>query len=170
MLELQIRPIQSLLCLDKPKVSANPPDGMTNFYYDEELLHDIGVQLIMSQESSSASSTASCGIKAHKCNICNTPIAVDRMRGHIGYHILRDHVSCDVCGFCGLNSCMNRLFRTSKQFGKVYYGIDSNCQLFFRSKRKPVYSKREKCSNYLTKCYVLNCNADIWRYNMVKHY
>ena len=108
-------------------MSAYPSDGMTNLYYDEQLLHDIGVQLVMSQGYSYATSYS--GIKTHNCSICNKPISADSMRGHIAYHILSDHVSSDVCSFCGLTSCINKLIRTSKHNDKIYYWIDLNGQL-----------------------------------------
>lgn len=157
--------------LIQPKISANPPEGMTNFFYEKQLLYDIGVQIdksSMPQEPSSVPSSS--GVQKHKCSICNKSISADRMRGHIAYHIISDHVSSDICGFCGRNSCLNKLVKTSSHHGKNYYRIDSNCHIFFNYKRKPVYSKREKCSNYLAKCDATNCNADIWKYDMVKHY
>ena len=155
----------------KPTISANPPEGMTNFCYDKQLLLDIGVQLTLSTASStsavpstSKSKSNAEVFKLHKCHMCHKNIRNDKMRGHIGFHILSGTVESDACGFCGLPSCLNKFLNKSK------VQIDSHCDYFYPYKKRPTYSKREKCTNYLAKCEAKNCGAAIWKYNMEKHY
>ena len=157
----------------KPTISANPPKGMTNFCYDKQLLLDIGVQLSLSTSSSTSvvsltsrskpKSNAEV-FKMHKCRICQKAIRNDKMRGHIGFHILSGTVKSDVCGFCGLPSCINNFVNRSK------VQIDSHCDYFYPYKKRPAYSKREKCTNHLAKCEAKDCGAAIWKYNMEEHY
>ena len=42
--------------------------------------------------------------------------------------------------------------------------------IIFSYGRKPVYSKRKKCSNQLARCEVTKCSADVWKYHMSQHY
>ena len=65
----------------KPRVNPHPPEGMTNFSYDKQLLFDIGVQLAMSTSSTSNSVKEA----KNKCKICNKAISSVQMRGHVGY-------------------------------------------------------------------------------------
>jgi len=39
------------------------------------------------------------------CLICKALVKLDSMREHVGSHVLQEHVSSDVCGFCGGTSC-----------------------------------------------------------------
>lgn len=74
----------------------------------------------------------------------------------------------NVCGFCGLNSCHNILIQTSKESQAKHHKIQSNCSYAEVLKRVPVFSIRNKCTNYMMKCSI--CKADIWTYNGEKHY
>ena len=134
----------------KPSISTNPPEGMTNFYYEKQLLLDIGVQLKLSASASDSSGSMS-GRKTKtvqklKCKLCNKLIAADKLIGHVGFHILSKHVEGEVCGFCGFITCSNKLKQTSKNKDKTYYKIDSKCNYVFPYKRQPTYSRRERCT------------------------
>ena len=174
--------------LIKPAVSVRPPDGMTNFYYDKQFLLDWGVQNTLQQQqqqqqqSSSRASTSRATAKtaqkdAHKeknkCKLCSKLITEDRMRGHIGYHILmKKNVVGEVCGFCGLSSCASKseLKKSSRSKDEQFYTLHSTCPYFYSYGRRPVYSKRSKCSNHLARCQAVDCSADVWKYHMAEHY
>ena len=111
----------------KPRVNPNPPEGMTNFSYDKQLLFDIGVQLAMCTSSTSNSVKEA----KNKCEVCNKAIAPVQIRGHVGYHILALGVDSNVCGFCGLSSCSNNLTFSCRKDKNNYYKIVSNCTYFF---------------------------------------
>ena len=67
-----------------------------------------------------------------------------------------------VCGFCGMQSCSNKLKQRSKTNVTKYFKVDSSCPYF--------YAYGEKCSNYLVRCEASKCDADIWKYNMLNDY
>ena len=80
----------------KPSIDSNPPEGMSNFTFDRQLLLDVGVQLQSEQT-----------VKEHQdipCLVCLSKKCYpqQKMRGHIGYHILNDDIAGPIiCGFCG---------------------------------------------------------------------
>ena len=86
------------------------------------------------------------------------------------FHILKDNVVGEVCGFCGLSSCVgkSKLIRSNKNKGQQYIELDSSCPYFFSYSRRPQLSKRNKCSNYLSRCDAANCEADVWKYHMAE--
>lgn len=146
--------------LIKPAICVLPPDGMTNYYYERQFILDWGVQnTLTNQQQPSSSRTTSASAKKNdtqkekkKCELCPKSIVQDRMRGHIGFHILKDRdVVGEVCGFCGLSSCVgkSKLIKTNKSKGEQYFKLDSSCPYFFSYGRRPEYSKRNKCSNHL---------------------
>ena len=125
----------------------------------------------MSENQSSQSRNDSCSsVKKNKCKVCSKMITCDKMRGHVGYHILNGEINSNVCGFCSRQTCSNKLKQSSKTKSAKYYQIESSCPYFYSYGRKPKYSNRQKCSNYLARCEVTNCNADIWKYAMANHY
>ena len=73
--------------LIKPLVSANPPVGMSNFYYDKQFLLGIGVQFTLAgnQSGCSSSKQKSSEVQKNKCKVCNKYIACDKMRGHVDF-------------------------------------------------------------------------------------
>ena len=155
----------------KPSICPNPPDSLSHFYYNKQFLLDIGIEFTMSENQSSQSRNDSCSsVKKNKCKVCSKMITCDKMRGHVGYHILNGEIDSNVCGFCSMQTCSNKLKQSSKTKSAKYYQIESSCPYFYSYGRKPKYSNRQKCSNYLARCEVTNCNADIWKYAMANHY
>ena len=77
-----------------------------------------------------------------------------------------------VCGFCGLSSCVpkSKLIPPNKSKGEQYFKLHSSCPYFFSYGRRPEYSKRNKCTNYLARCKATGCQADVWKYHMKEHY
>ena len=99
----------------KPSVSANPPENLSNFFYDKQFLLDIGVELSLANNLSTSSSRSSntkqqaTTIKKNQCKVCSKPISCEKMRGHIAYHIIKLEIESSVCDFSGLPSCTNKL-------------------------------------------------------------
>ena len=122
----------------KPTISTNPPQGVTNFCYDKQLLLDSGVQLALSATSSNSRTSTSNAKAGHvlknMCQVCKKDIAADKMKGHVGFHILSGSVESGVCGYCGLASCRNKLTKTSKHKDNIYYKVESSCTYFFAHK------------------------------------
>ena len=93
------------------------------------------------------------------------------MRAHVGKHILDGECKdSQPCGFCGRGACSNRLADPTKRGGKKFYSkVLSNCPYYIDIKKRAKKSSiRYPCTNYLDKCPL--CNADIWKYNIPKHY
>ena len=60
------------------------------------------------------------------------------------------------------------LCRVAKQMKNKFFKIESNCDYLFSYGRKPVYSKREKCSNHLARCEVTKCSNHLARCELTK--
>ena len=152
--------------LVKPSVSVDPPVGMSNYFFDRNFLLDIGVQFtIDDDDANNGKKNTTDGVKRNKCKICRKQINCDKMRGHVGYHILKaKDVDSHSCGFCGLQSCSNKFAKNSTS------KVESTCEYFYAYGRKPQYSKREKCSNHLDRCEAAGCSAVLWTYHMASHY
>ena len=115
----------------KPSVSANPRAGMSNFYYDRQCLLDIGVQFTLeNQAGTGCSKQKTSEVQKNKCRICHKNIACNKKRGHVGYHILMKDIATNVCGFCGLQSCSNKLKQSSKSSTTKYFKLESSCAYF----------------------------------------
>ena len=75
-------------------------------------------------------------------------------------------------GFRGLSSCVpkSKLIPPNKSKGEQYFKLHSTCPYFYSYGRRPEYSKRNKCTNYLARCKATGCQADVWKYDMKEHY
>ena len=90
---------------------------------------------------------------------------------HGGKHILRGEcVARYPCGYCGRESCHNKLCAPNKIGNAFYYvKVESNCPYFIQHARKvKKSSNRYPWTNYLEKCAL--CKADVWTYNGKNHY
>ena len=58
--------------------------------------------------------------------------------------------------------------QSSKTNKNKFFKIESNCDYFFSYGCKPVYSKREKCSNHLARCEVTKCSNHLARCEVTK--
>ena len=92
----------------------------------------------------------------------------------MGCHILKGQLDGDdpnICGFCGRNVCQNKLQTSSVTHGKKSYKIESNCIYLHSKARAPAKSSvRQPCTNWLVKCAVKRCSADIWTYMGKRHF
>ena len=103
------------------------------------------------------------------CFICKVKLELGQMRKHVGVHIHKGTLSgCNICGFCGRDVCTNTLVASAKNSSKQYFRISTNCKYDSFIQRKPVFSRRNVCTNHLVQCSV--CKAAIWTYNAKSHY
>ena len=97
---------------------------------------------------------------------------MEKMREHVGQHILRMEISRNdpnIGGFCGRNVCQNKLNISSITNKKPSYKLESNCVYLHNRHRAPLKSSvREPCTNWLVKCSI--CSADIWTYMGEEHF
>ena len=103
-----------------------------------------------------------------KCFICEKNTSLNKMRCHVGKHILLNQIGTDVpCGYCGRSVCNNKLVVSSKTKGKKNYRPESTCPYFVDVFRKPTKSsKTTPCLNFLEKCNVYN--EDVWKIQSAK--
>ena len=157
-LVLNKKSFKGKLCHHKAISICQPSSKFIKLFYDKQFLLDIGVELSLANNLSTSSNRSSntkhqaTTIKKNRCKVCSKPISCEKMRGHIACLIIKFEIESSVCGFCGLRSCTNKLVQSSKTNKNKFFKIESNCDYFFSYGRKPVYSKREKCSNHLARC------------------
>jgi len=156
----------------KPSIEADPPEGLTRFFFDFNLMNDLGVHLRLLSENTGIALNQD-GVVKKKCFKCQKLIDLSDMRLHIGIHILkRDLTGASVCGFCGRNGCLTTMHRTSKKGPNEVYTLDkSDCASFYRYNRsKKFNSKTNPCTNRMERCPVNGCLADVWKYNFSIHF
>ena len=119
---------------------------MSKFYFNLQMINDIGVHLIISDpdESNVVSDTNKSIKVTKKCFICSKYILHQEMRAHIGGHILREEVAgLNICGFCGRDVCSIELQASSKKGTTKFFKINrQDCPYFFDYGRKAASSKK----------------------------
>ena len=91
----------------KPDIDLNPPDNLTMYTFEKQLLLDIGVQMQREPVGEDVN------LMLKKCTKCNNSIPLEKMCAHIRHHILNGHLSgANIYGYCGGTSCDNRLKKT----------------------------------------------------------
>ena len=109
-----------------------------------------------------------CDLK--ECFICKKTCSLERMRVHVGQHIIRmETYGSKICGYCGRGCCNTFLERTHKKKGEWFYKPNSNCPYFVILARKPTHANKVNlCTNYIEHCKI--CSECVWKYNMGYHY
>ena len=105
------------------------------------------------------------------CNICAKLVPIERMRQHIGKHLVKLEINPNqkTCGFCGCIGCSVELKKSG--IGKKAVNIvASDCKYFLKynlaaSKKSTTYSP---CTNHPDNCSI--CKNVYWTYNMEEHY
>ena len=107
-----------------------------------------------------------------KCKVCKKIINKERIRQHVGKHILKKETQLNqrVCGFCGLVGCSIDLKVTSGYGKNKTEGADSNCMYFVKFSYQHAInsSERSPCTNRPVVC--MQCKQCIWSYNILIHY
>ncbi|KAF8163984.1 hypothetical protein BJ912DRAFT_1097015 [Pholiota molesta] len=120
------------------------------------------------------------------CRLCNSEKPLNKMREHVGQHILRfmrgveeEGLNCTIeiepCGFCGLEGCLTELKHKSDNSRSV--AVASNCNYHYEKmqyKSAMTCSASSPCTNVPIHCPIcppsLSGNPHtVWKYNMVNH-
>lgn len=163
----------------KPDLLEDGVEG--KYFFDKQLIIDLGVQFTIQSNpnnvpnastSRKVEETQKQKVIKKKCFICKKFFNKEKMREHVGGHILRGDVDKNdpnICGFCGRNVCRNNLEVSSITHGKPSYKIGGNCSYRENKARAPKQSSvRQPCTNWLIKCAI--CDAHIWSYMGERHY
>ena len=151
----------------QPEVSVS--GEKMSYIFDKSLIFDIGISFTGPASSNIQQSSANSNRK--KCFLCNISLQLEEMKVHVGKHILNGTAEGRYpCGYCGRNSCQNKLSAPTKKNKQYFYNkIESNCPFYFhQARRVKKASKLHPCTNYLNKCVL--CKADVWLYNIENHY
>ena len=148
---------------------------MTMYFFDLNLLRDIGVHLRLTSAENASSTTetpTTSGTSKSQtsaimkwCFKCNKTLPWSEMRGHVGKHILNEDISgSKVCRLCGRDTCTITLKNTSKKSAKTFFKIDTwDCDYFFDYSRAKRFNKKSnQCTNYLVRCPIKECISDVW--------
>lgn len=124
--------------------------------------------------------------KPVECCLCDEKIILNKMRNHVGTHILHslrntnDQKPCskqavgeDPCGFCGLEGCLTQL--QEKKKGSL--SVASNCPYHYVAmnyKAAAKFSKAIPCTNVPVHCPLCPTSVSgqpqtIWKYNAMYH-
>ena len=160
----------------KPSIDLDPPEGMTKYYFDMNLLRDMGVHLQLTApapQSSTSSTSTSSGVVTNRCFSCNKLVPLNYMRVHVGCHIMKGQLhGSNICGFCGRSVCTIKLVGSSHKTAKTYYKIDRcDCPYFFEYGRAKKFNKKTNlCTNRFVRCPIEGCLSDVWTYNFSDHF
>ena len=143
------------------------------YKFNKSLIDELGISITSNNRSINApqSSSNQNDPTLRNCYLCSSMIPLDKMRTHVGKHILNKETnSRSPCGFCGRSSCQNKLTKPSKKGKELFYRlVESNCPYYVQHARRVTKaSSRNPCTNYLNKCPL--CNCDVWLYNVKNHY
>ena len=162
----------------KPEISLNPPEGCSVFYFDKQLINDIGVHLTLQHsaaenDGSSAMPSSSSSSSDVKCKVtkCKKTLPLKEMRNHIGKHIVKGEIpeSDNLCGFCGVQGCRAYLQGSSSGGTRHFNKPMSDCIYYYHYKKVGEKATRyTPCTNRIISCPI--CNIYIWSYNMSTHY
>lgn len=103
----------------QPEVVINNDHAVYKF--DKKFINDIGISMapksstgITTQESSSHSDPLLGNQR--NCYLCSSKVPLDKMRVHVGKHILNEETNSRTpCGFCGRSSCQNKLTKPTRK-------------------------------------------------------
>ena len=163
------------ICIE-PEVSANPPEGCTAYFFNKQLIQDVGVHIALAAESAESASSSTAGSSSssgdqQKCKICKKMVSLANMRKHVGKHIVKADVPSSEkrCGFCGAEGCTTRFEEGSHNTRKFFRPQPGGCAYFYLYKKVGEKATRNvPCTNRMVFCPA--CNLAIWSYNLQVHY
>ena len=159
----------------QPEVDVE--DEKAKYVFDKGFIFDLGITMQTSTPSSSSSTSpgpSGSESSLKKCFHCPKMIPLEKMRVHVGGHIVRKECGKPPyrhpCGFCGRKECNLRLGAPTRRQKEVFYNkVLGKCPFMFHIAQKAKKaSAKHPCLNYLQKC--VQCDADVWHYNMTNHY
>ena len=161
----------------RPSVSLNPPDGLSKYYFDMNLMRDMGVHLQLSNTEATSDQqphTSGQSVVKKKCFTCRKMIPWSDLRNHVAIHILKHEiVGSNICGFCGrVDSCVVTLKASSKKGATHIYTLDNtDCVHKFAYSRSRKFNKKtNQCTNRVGRCPIDNCLSNVWKYNFETHF
>ena len=122
------------VCVE-PEVSANPPKRCSAYFFDKQLICDIGVHIALNetdQSSGPSTSSSSHGDLMQKCKVYKRSVLLSNMRKHVGKHFMLGDImeSEKLYGFCGTERCCTSL-ATSRKGGKKYFSPQPGGCIYF---------------------------------------
>jgi len=111
-------------------------------------------------------------ISKYKCKLCPKDFKPDRMRQHIGLHLILNDFNHDLntCGFCGTNECSIEIKKSSGKGKNANKAPFSNCRYYvkFSLGAAATSTKHTPCTNRPIEC--PSCKLVVWSYNLKTHY
>ncbi len=107
-----------------------------------------------------------------KCHFCSESLKLERMRQHIGKHIINKELPINqhTCGLCGLVGCSITLVSSLCKGSHIMKPTSYDCKYFvnFNIKSAQKSNQYSPCTNCPVKCDV--CDGIYWSYNMECHF
>jgi len=126
------------------------------------------LEIILNNSPGLASSKEKCCVPG-----CSKSIKIDRMRLHVGAHIVRKDTLVPVCGFCGVvcNSPVSIVFSSGTGVNRTYKAF-SGCKYFhdFSMKSALNFSKGNPCTNRPVECEACANGSVFWSFDLHFHY
>ena len=94
--------------------------GKSVFGFDRNFILDLQVQIQIQAGESLTKKKKLTDVNRKVCKVCQKTCPWDKMRAHVGQHILNNEIESDVCGYCG-GSCNTILERTHQRQGNWFY-------------------------------------------------
>jgi hypothetical protein len=160
----------------RPTITLTPPEGLSKYFFDINLMRDMGVHLQLSRTETSGQQqpqTPGQSVVKKKCYKCKKMLPWSDMRMHIGVHILKnDIIGNNICGFCGrVDTCEVTMKASSKKGPKKIYTIEeSDCHYTYTYGRSKKFNKKTNpCTNRVERCPIESCLSNVWNYNFLEH-
>ena len=158
------------ICIE-PEVSIDPPQGCSAFYFDKQLIQDVGVHISLCDVDHTSATSSDNMMRKCKVKGCRKMVTLSNMRKHVGKHILNKEVqkSERLCGFCGAEGCSTNLKKSNKGKKLFFTPERGGCTYFWPYvKIGDDATRNVPCTNKLKHCPA--CNVVIWTYNLHFHY
>ena len=132
------------------------------------MLHLFLICLIPPHPKTHGYSHANTNTHTHiQSSFCKKNVKIDKMRQHVGGHIIRNDIDVFSCGFCGGSSGCSVNFKKTTHHTFI---PTSNCKMYkkFSLKSAMTSTTNTPCTNRPVKCDC--CSVVYWSYALEKHY
>ena len=117
-------------CLSiEPQISAKPPEGCLSYFFDKQLIQDIGVHIVLLHNNVETQEST-------KCKICKKKVNLKDMRVHVGAHVIKRDIRenlHNICGFCGKHGCHISLEETSHKGSSFHQKVNVSTSFHIRN-------------------------------------